>query len=99
MTESQGAFPLQHHFDDPDQQSESATLGMWAFLATEVMFFGGLFTGYAVYRHLYLDAFRLASHHLDVQLGAINTGVLIGSSLAMALAVRSAQVGQRRAQV
>jgi len=95
----QHAAGLAHHFEDLEQQHEASRLGMWAFLATEVMFFGGLFTGYAVYRHLYIDAFRLASHHLDVQLGAINTGVLIGSSLAMALAVRSAQIGRRRAQV
>jgi len=72
---------------------------MWAFLVTEVMFFGGLFTGYAVYRNLYPEAFRLASHHLDVMLGATNTAVLIGSSLTMALAIRAAQVGKKSSQV
>ena len=99
MTEPQGAFPLQHHFDDPDQQSESATLGMWAFLATEVLFFGGLFTAYAVYRSSYSEAFAEASRHLDVRLGTINTVVLIGSSLTMAMAVWAAQTGRRLQQV
>jgi cytochrome c oxidase subunit 3 len=90
---------LAHHFEDLEQQHEAARLGMWAFLATEVMFFGGLFLGYAVYRNLYPEAFRLASHHLDVLLGATNTAILIGSSLTMALAIRSAQAGTRRGQV
>jgi len=90
---------LAHHFASLEQQHEAARLGMWAFLVTEVMFFGGLFTGYAVYRNLYPEAFRLASHHLDIGLGATNTAVLIGSSLTMALAIRAAQVGKPRAQV
>jgi cytochrome c oxidase subunit 3 len=87
---------LAHHFEDLEQQHEASRLGMWAFLATEVMFFGGLFTGYAVYRNLYPEAFHLGSHHLDVTLGAINTAVLIGSSLTMALAIRAAQVNSRK---
>jgi cytochrome c oxidase subunit 3 len=90
---------LAHHFQDLGQQHEAARLGMWAFLATEVMFFGGLFTGYAVYRNLYPLAFSLASRHLDVTLGTANTIVLIGSSLTMALAIREAQIGRRRQQV
>jgi cytochrome c oxidase subunit 3 len=69
---------------------------MWVFLATEVMFFGGLFLAYVVYRTWYPDAFAASSHHLDVQLGAINTAVLIMSSLTMALAVHAAQIGNRR---
>jgi len=93
------AYPLKHHFDDPAQQTHAATLGMWAFLATEVLFFGGLFTAYAVYRSSYPGAFAEASRHLDVTLGTINTGVLIGSSLTMALAVWAAQTGRRRDQV
>src|SRR5262245_3035566 len=72
---------------------------MWVFLVTEIMFFGGLFTAYAVYRALYPEAFSHASHHLDVRLGTLNTAVLIGSSLTMALAVRAAQLGLRRATV
>jgi cytochrome c oxidase subunit 3 len=70
---------------------------MWIFLATEVMFFGGLFTGYTVYRSTYMQAFADASNHLDIWLGSVNTAVLIFSSLTMALAVHSAQTGKRRA--
>jgi len=84
-----------HHFDDALQQREASTLGMWIFLVTEVMFFGGLFTAYVTYRALYPDAFAHASHHLDVVLGTFNTAVLISSSLTMALAVHAAQVGRR----
>ena len=90
---------LAHHFEDLGQQHEAARLGTWAFLATEVMFFGGLFTGYAVYRFLYPEAFHLGSHHLNVWLGATNTAVLICSSLTMALAIREAQLGRRKPQV
>src|SRR5258705_2297897 len=90
---------LAHHFEDLGQQHEAARLGMWAFLVTEVMFFGGLFTGYAVYRNLYPAAFRLSSHHLDVALGTTNTAVLIGSSLTMALAIREAQIGRWKPQI
>jgi cytochrome c oxidase subunit 3 len=84
-----------HHFEDLEQQHEAATLGMWAFLVTEVLFFGGLFGAYAVYRFQYPQAFAHASAHLDIGLGAANTAVLIGSSLTMALAVRAAQLGRR----
>src|SRR5437773_7957806 len=69
---------------------------MWVFLVTEVLFFGGLFATYAIYRGWYPDAFAAASHELDVTLGAINTAVLITSSLTMALAVHAAQLGQRK---
>jgi cytochrome c oxidase subunit III len=86
---------LAHHFEDMDQQRETATLGMWAFLITEVLFFGGMFTAYIVYRYQYPVAFVEGSHHLDMMMGAINTAVLICSSLTMALAVRAAQVNQR----
>ncbi|MFQ5676693.1 MAG: cytochrome c oxidase subunit 3 family protein [bacterium] len=78
-----------------EQQFDAANLGMWAFLITEVLFFGGLFAGYLVYRTKYPGAFHLGSHELDITLGAINTGVLIFSSLTMALAVYFAQVGNR----
>jgi cytochrome c oxidase subunit 3 len=80
-----------HHFEDADQQREASTLGMWAFLVTEVMFFGGVFGAYAVCHHLYPEAFQAASNKLNVILGATNTAVLICSSLSMALAVRAAQ--------
>jgi cytochrome c oxidase subunit III len=85
-----------HQFDDMAQQHSADSLGMWAFLLTEVMFFGGLFLGYTVYRWAYPQAFAEASHHLDVWLGSINTAVLIASSLSMALAVHSAQTNERR---
>jgi cytochrome c oxidase subunit 3 len=88
---------LAHHFDDLAEQHEAATLGMWVFLVTEVLFFGGLFLVYSIYRAWYADAFAAASHELDIVLGAINTAVLITSSLTMALAVHAAQLGRRRA--
>jgi cytochrome c oxidase subunit III len=87
---------LAHHFDNIEQQREATTLGMWVFLVTEVLFFGGLFTVYLVYRSWYPDAFAAASHELDITLGTINTAVLITSSLTMALAVHAAQLGERR---
>jgi cytochrome c oxidase subunit 3 len=85
---------LQHHFDDMAQQAEASTLGMWVFLVTEIMFFGGLFTAYLVYRWADPMAFQEASKHLSIGWGGFNTAVLIGSSLTMALAVRAAQTGQ-----
>jgi cytochrome c oxidase subunit 3 len=88
---------LAHHFDSLAQQAEATTLGMWVFLVTEVLFFGGLFLTYTLYRSWYPEAFAAASHELDVTLGTINTVVLITSSLTMALAVHAAQLGQRKA--
>jgi cytochrome c oxidase subunit 3 len=99
-TEAHALAPHQkHQFETIEQQKETSTLGMWAFLVTEVMFFGGLFGAYTVYRYLYPHAFAAASHHLNVFIGAANTAVLIGSSMTMALAVRAAQLGNRRSQV
>jgi cytochrome c oxidase subunit III len=86
---------LQHHFEDLGQQREAATLGMWVFLVTEVLFFGGLFLTYLVYRSLYPQAFAAASHEMVVWAGTLNTAVLITSSLTMALAVHAAQTGER----
>src|SRR5262245_17397140 len=86
---------LAHQFDDIEQQYESDTLGMWLFLLTEIMFFSGMFAGYLIYRLQYFPAFAAASHTLDVKLGAINTAVLIGSSLTVVLAVHAAQSGWR----
>jgi cytochrome c oxidase subunit III len=88
--------PLKHHFDDLGQQHEAATLGMWLFLATEVLFFGGLFAAYMLYRMWYPETWGEASRTLDVTLGTINTTVLIGSSLTMALAVHAAATDKRR---
>ena len=90
---------LQHHFETLDQQHEAATLGMWVFLVTEVMFFGGLLMAYMLYRVWYPLAWSEGSLDLDILLGGTNTVVLIASSLTMALAVRSAQTGAPSATV
>ena len=87
---------LLHHFDTAGQQKDAAVLGMWLFLVQEVMFFGGIFTAYIVYRHYYFDTFVIASNTLDIPLGALNTVVLIVSSLTMALAVHAAQLGHQK---
>ncbi|MBM3814167.1 MAG: cytochrome c oxidase subunit 3 family protein [Acidimicrobiia bacterium] len=88
---------LAHQFDDLDQQLDATTLGMWLFLAQEIMFFGGLFAAYTIYRNWHPEAFAEASHHLDIKLGGFNTVVLIFSSLTMALGVRAAQMGKNKA--
>ena len=85
---------LAHHFDSYEQQKESATLGMWLFIVQEILFFGGLFFAYALFRWKYPVAFNHGSRHLDVALGTFNTAVLLSSSLTMALAVRSAQIAK-----
>ena len=87
---------LAHQFEDLEQQQDADAMGIWIFLVTEIMFFGGLFAAYAIYRWLYFPAFQGGSHILDIRLGAANTIVLLASSLTMALAVRSAQAGHRR---
>ena len=96
---AQHASHLAHHFDNEKQQYESSKLGMWLFLATEILLFGGLFCAYAVYRANHPEIFVYAHHFLDKTLGGINTVVLICSSLTMAMAVRTAQLGQRRRTV
>jgi cytochrome c oxidase subunit 3 len=90
---------VKHHFDDAAQQLESSVLGMWLFLATEIMFFGGMFCGYTVYRNAFPEAFASTSQYMNVTIGAINTAVLICSSLTMALAVRAAQLDQKKALI
>ena len=90
---------LVHHFESLPAQKEAATFGMWVFIAQEVMFFGGLFTAYTIYRNLYFHAFVQSSRHLNLTLGAVNTAVLICSSLTMAMGVHSAALGRRRATV
>jgi len=87
---------LQHHFENMEQQREAGTLGMWVFLVTEIMFFGGLFLAYTLYRYEYPAAFATASNHLNIWLGGINTVVLIFSSFTMAMAVYSTQMGKQR---
>ncbi|MBS1260972.1 MAG: Quinol oxidase subunit 3 [Calditrichaeota bacterium] len=90
---------LQHHFSDAAQQRESSKLGMWIFLVTEVLFFGGLFTGYAIYHSWYPEIFHAASRVLDWRLGMVNTFILITSSLTFALAIRMLQVDRVKAAV
>lgn len=87
---------LHHHFESLEQQRQSSSFGMWVFIAQEIMFFGGLFCGYIVYRNMYPAAFAAGSHELSIGWGAFNTVVLILSSLTVALAVRSAQLGKRK---
>jgi cytochrome c oxidase subunit 3 len=95
MSDASVPIILAEQFDDIDQQREAAKLGMWVFLATEVLFFGGLFLAYTVYRYLYPDTFAAASRHAEVILGGANTAILLFSSTLMALAVRAAQLGRR----
>ena len=90
---------LRHHFATPEQQMDAATLGMWTFLITEVLFFGGMFAAYSIYRGMYPDAFASTSEYMNVVLGGTNTAVLICSSLTMAMAVRSAQLSRRGALI
>lgn len=85
---------LQGHFVDMDQQLDASKLGMWVFLATEILYFGGLFVAYIIYRVLYPELFSMGAEHLITFAGAINTLVLIGSSVSVAFAIRSAQVNQ-----
>ena len=87
---------LAEQFDDMPQQKEASTLGMWTFLATEILFFGGMFLGYLVYRHAYPHAFALASRHTIVLYGTVNTAILLTSSLTMALAVHAAQQNEHQ---
>src|SRR6476619_4259796 len=90
-----GNVHLAHHFDTPEQQFNSAKIGMWVFLATELLMFGGLFCAYAVYRHNHPEVFEYAHQYLDKNLGALNTIILITSSLTMAWGVRAAQMGKK----
>jgi cytochrome c oxidase subunit III len=84
-----------HHFETEEQQREAGTFGMWLFLLTEIMFFGGLFFSYLLYRNWYYDAFVVASNQLSIPLGAANTAVLIGSGFFMALGVWAAEVRKK----
>src|SRR3954470_1721292 len=84
-------------YDDLEQQNRASTFGMRVFLVTEIMLFGGMFTAYASYRFLYPEGFAEGSRHMDLVIGGVNTGVLIVSSLTVALAGHAAQAGNRRA--
>ena len=97
---SRHASPFRaHHFETAEQQSAAARLGMWLFLVTEILFFGGLFVAYAVFRTLHPDVFVNSAALLDTTLGGVNTVVLLFSSLTMAWAVRCSQLGQQRGLV
>ncbi len=87
---------LAHHFDTPKQQFDSGKLGIWIFLVTEVLFFSGLFCAYAIYRSLHPELFKWGHQFLSVELGGLNTCVLLFSSLTIAWAVRCAQLNQKR---
>jgi len=97
MGEGEGeGVALGHHFQTLEQEHEAAEFGMWIFLMTELMLFGGLFLGYIFYRTVYSDGFAEGSRHLELSYGGPNTIILIVSSLTMVLAVRSAQLGAQR---
>lgn len=85
-----------HQFDDAEQQQEAVTLGMWAFLITEILFFGGLILAYTIFRNKLPLGFEAGSHELNVPLGGFNTAILIFSSFTMAMAVHCAQLGQKQ---
>ena len=97
MSEHAHVPGLAHQWDSLEQQQEASFFGMWVFLVTEIMFFGGIFTAYVIYRTANQEAFALASNELSIGWGAFNTAVLIGSSLTMALAVWAASAGRRKA--
>lgn len=86
---------LRHHFETVAQQKEASTLGMWVFLVTEIMLFGGIFLAYTVYRWAFPDVWAASAHHLNTPLGTVNTVVLLVSSLTVALAVNAAEEGRR----
>jgi cytochrome c oxidase subunit 3 len=88
--------PLAEQFATLPQQAEASRLGMWAFLCSEIMFFGGLFLGYVIYRHAYPHAFAIASRETNVFYGTLNTAILLTSSFTMALAVHAAQTGKSK---
>jgi cytochrome c oxidase subunit 3 len=90
---------LREQFETPGQQKEASTLGMWIFLVTEIMFFGGLFLAYMVYRSEFPEVFSISSNTLNIVIGAANTAVLLCSSFTMVLAVHAAQIGSRNALI
>lgn len=99
MSASTHSPVLKHHFDNLEQQHASEKLGMWMFLVTEVLFFSGLFVAYTVYRYLFPDEFAFASSHLILWIAAVNTVLLITSSLTATMAIRAAQLGQKKALI
>jgi cytochrome c oxidase subunit 3 len=96
MAHQTGSKYLAHHFSDLEQQAESAKMGMWLFLLTEILLFGGVFVAYTIFRNWHHDMFINAHKQLDVVMGGVNTVVLIVSSLTMALAIRDMQLGLKK---
>lgn len=97
MTSTAVASPgLQRHFADMEQQVDAGKIGMWLFLTTEILLFGGLFAGFAIMQSLHREAFTAAHHHLDRSLGVLNTVALLVSSFTMVMAVHSSRQGRRR---
>jgi cytochrome c oxidase subunit 3 len=90
---------LRVQFDTAEQQKDASTLGMWVFLITEIMFFGGMFTAYTIYRSWYPNVFAIASSSLNGAIGAVNTCILLFSSFTMVMAVRAGQLGRQKAIV
>lgn len=95
-SEALATHELRHHFENMEQQSGASSMGMWVFLITEIMFFGGMFMAYLAYRYEYFQAWQEGSQHMDFWIGTVNTAVLICSSLTMVLAVLAIQQGRRR---
>ena len=93
------SLALREQFDTEEQQKDASTLGMWVFLITEIMFFGGMFLAYTLYRSTYPNVFGVASSSLNLPIGATNTCVLLLSSFTMAMAVRSGQLGKKKAVI
>lgn len=93
--ENAAHFPLADHFASPEQQMEANKLGLWLFLTTEILLFGGLFVAYAIFNYIHIDIFKEAHKYLDVKLGAINTIVLLFSSLTVVLAIHAAQKNKK----
>ncbi len=97
MADHQETLALRVQFDTAEQQKDASSVGMWTFLITEIMFFGGMFLAYTLYRSTYPQIFAVASSSLNVYIGAFNTVVLLCSSFTMVMAVRASQLGQRKA--
>lgn len=94
-THGHGEFHHAHHFKDADHQYSSSKQGIWLFLCTEILMFGGLFVGYLIYHSLHPEIFHAGSHHLDKVMGALNTVVLLVSSFTMAVAINAVQTGKK----
>lgn len=93
---STGQHEFAHHFESAEHEYETSKFGIWLFLVTEILMFGGLFVGYIIYHGIYPEIFTTGAKFLDWKLGGLNTIVLLGSSYTMAMAIRSAQVNDQK---